>query len=120
VKHFRWWAGALSLSCALVGACIQRQPGSATAEEPAAEAEAATEASTPPGEQPTGNYGKVAGDAVLEGTGPCAPCSRMEEALGPGGYVAMRGHGGILARVVVAGRIRIGDAVRQSPAEPAR
>jgi MOSC domain-containing protein YiiM len=52
------------------------------------------------------------GDAVLHLTTICAPCSRMEEIFGTGGYSAVRGHGGWCAEVVQAGRVRLGDPVR--------
>ncbi|WP_371223949.1 MOSC domain-containing protein [Roseovarius sp. 2305UL8-3] len=49
------------------------------------------------------------GSAVIQLTKPCSPCSRMEKALGTGGYNAMRGHGGYYAEVLEPGCVSVGD-----------
>ncbi len=49
--------------------------------------------------------------AVLEASGECHPCSRIEETFGAGGYNAVRGFGGITARVIEGGAILLSSAV---------
>ncbi len=55
------------------------------------------------------------GQAILQTTGWCQPCAKLEERLGPGTFQAMRGHGGITARVLQSGIIRLDDVLRVEP-----
>ena len=50
-------------------------------------------------------------EVVLEVTGPCQPCSKMQDKLGSGAYNVLRGHGGVTARVLRGGRIVVGHSV---------
>ena len=58
---------------------------------------------------------RIGDQVILEGTGPCEPCSKMDIALGEGGFQAMRGHGGITTRVIAGGFIQVGDVVAVIP-----
>jgi len=55
------------------------------------------------------------GEALFEATALCHPCSRMETALGKGGVAAMIGHGGLCARILRTGTIRVGDQLVVHP-----
>ncbi len=58
------------------------------------------------------------GQAVLEVTGPCEPCSRMDE-IRMGLQQELHGQRGILCRVIEGGRIQRGDTIQLAPADVA-
>lgn len=51
------------------------------------------------------------GEVILETNALCHPCSRMDENLGEGGAAAMFGYGGLCAKVIQGGLMRLGDPV---------
>ena len=60
------------------------------------------------------------GTVLLEGTGPCRPCAHLEELTRPGVLAALEGRGGLTARVLEGGLLRVGDGIVEEPAEPGR
>ncbi len=50
-------------------------------------------------------------EALLRFSGLCRPCIKMEIQLGAGGYNAMRGYGGITARVLEPEDVGVGEGV---------
>ncbi len=52
----------------------------------------------------------LGGQVVLQITGPCAPCARMDE-IRPGLRQELEGRRGMLASVVRGGTTRVGDAI---------
>lgn len=52
------------------------------------------------------------GTARFEVTGFCHPCKKLEESLGYGTFNALRGHGGITAKVIQDGRLSLGDRLQ--------
>jgi MOSC domain-containing protein YiiM len=57
-----------------------------------------------------GQFLRVGTECVLEITGPCHPCARMEE-IRMGLQEELRGQRGWLCKVIVGGRIRRGDRI---------
>jgi len=51
------------------------------------------------------------GQVVVEVTDLCDPCENMERTIGPGARLAMETRGGICARVLEGGTLRVGDQV---------
>ncbi len=66
----------------------------------------------PLGALPKGARIGLGAEVVLEITGPCEPCDKIETRLGTGGQAAMEGMGGLTARVLQGGRLSVNDSVR--------
>ena len=60
----------------------------------------------------------IGDEVTLEATGPCEPCSRMDE-IRPGLRVDLLDRRGIVTMVLSGGTLRVGDAVRLEPSRAA-
>jgi MOSC domain-containing protein YiiM len=60
------------------------------------------------------------GEVELQVTGLADPCDNMERTIGPGARAALDDRGGVCARVLRGGTLRVGDPVRVAELVPAR
>ena len=68
---------------------------------------------------PTGQHLQIGDQVVLEITGLCEPCSRMDE-IRAGLRATLDGQRGVLTRVIQGGVLKTGDAVKVGVASPSR
>ena len=55
---------------------------------------------------------RIGGEVLCEGTRLCEPCAHLEVVTGQGGLCrALAGRGGLRARLLTGGTIRVGDAI---------
>ncbi|TVR77790.1 MAG: MOSC domain-containing protein [Saprospirales bacterium] len=59
----------------------------------------------------TGQKFRIGDQAIIEITGPCFPCKRMDQTIGSGAEQAMENRGGYTARVIRSGSIGLNDLV---------
>jgi MOSC domain-containing protein YiiM len=52
------------------------------------------------------------GTVHVDVVGPCDPCERMNETIGPGGQAALGDWAGVVCRVLTGGQLRVGDSVQ--------
>ena len=61
------------------------------------------------------------GDVRMEITGLCHPCKKLEQQLGLGVFNALRGHGGLTAKILSSGSIHVADSLdidlKETPTE---
>lgn len=65
---------------------------------------------------PTVGHTLRVGEVVLAVTSLCDPCVKMNDKIGPGARDALFNRGGVCARVLSGGTLRVGDTVAVEPA----
>lgn len=60
------------------------------------------------------------GRALIEILAPCPPCGRLDRLVRPGLLAALKGAGGVYARILEGGPVRLGDRIQLEDARPLR